>query len=540
MLKFVDDAKRKFGVWNRERKERAEDKKAAKARSIPAGASPLLWCIFITLVGVFALGGSTWMLAVFIAGSVGHLDWVSDYVTTQEGVQRWEYTFEASVHWFNAIGLWLLCAAIGIFNAVWIEIRKHFFGVFQKWITGLGIATAVFMVSGGVVVQQRGTDARTRDEAAAVGTAQAGVAAIDAEIGALTQRWETLCAANLTTYQAQACRSGETAWRERIETARAQRDYQLPGIERALADAREGDRMQARLLELRTSRAQASVQTVEAETTSVRAEGWMAPIVAFIEDLRKPVTSVLGELLAMSAFPMALAAWATRRRRRDVESSGWAPEELRIEDLRDEEAIVPQPMKPAREVVTDADTGEELVRVRESKPRDYWRKVKKGKRTKVDVTPQPEPDEAGFQDARTATSGVTLGGVMELVEPHAKDGENKQPNDDYPSASDNVVEEIGVATAEPKATVNYAEEQGHDERGADTISDQPEPPVDFEELAAQLTEPELPVLPTDTDVSDQGAGDGSSAEDDQQQINHHEPSQREEPETNPAKLIAAE
>ena len=441
----IEATRLRVGTILRERKEKAEEKRAVKARNIPHGASPLLWCIFITLVGVFALGGSTWMLGVFIAGSVGHIDWFSDYVSTQTGVQRWEYSFSASVHWFNAIGLWLLCAAIGIFNAVWIELRKHFFGTFQKWITGLGIATAVFMVAGGVVVQQRGTDARTRDEVAAVGTAQAGVAALDAELAALERRWETLCAPNLTTWQAQACRSGAAAWQDRIEIARGQyreNDPQFMIIARAIADAREGDRMQARLTELREQRARASVQTVRTETATVRAEGWMAPITSFIEDLRKPVTSILGELLAMSAFPMALAAWATRRGYSVPEvRSGWASDAEKIEDHSSEPGRPAQPMQPTREVVTDAETGEELIKIT---PKPHWRKTK-GKKQRVELKPEPEPDETGVPEPGTGDERFAMEAP---VSPESVAREPEQENTEQPETENATGEVVPTADAE--------------------------------------------------------------------------------------------
>lgn len=514
---WAENARLKYGVWKRERAEKAEER---RARMVP-GAAPFVWCLFITFVGIFTLLGSTWLFTVFIAGSVGHLDWFSDYQATEGGVSRWVWNFEAAIHWLPAIGLWAMCLGIGIFNACWIELRKHFSGAFRNWITGLGLATALFMVAGGVAMQQRGTDARTRDEAAAVGAAQAGVAALDAELVALERRWETLCAPNLTTWQAQACRSGETAWQDRIEIARQQyreNDPQYMIIARAIADAREGDRMQARLAELRGQRAAASVQTVQAETATVRADGWMASLATLLEDLRKPIASILGELLAMSAFSMALNAWASRRPY-SVPSgvSGWADEAHQIEDMTAQDAPKPQPMKPAREVVTDAETGEELVKIT---PRPHWRK-RKGKPQKVETEVVALPDEVGVvQDGgnRIAVGADGLGGVMESI------GDITSPTE---HRNENAVPEEKVASVNASDADNEVENPVHSEFS--------EPEMSEDELREVY--PELAAAEAHPDHSDGAADREAEEEADGEQPEHHEP---REPETNPARLLAAE
>jgi hypothetical protein len=412
-MEFLKNVKLKAGVAFREWKEKRADKKAAKEAHHPAGAAPVLWVWFLSTIAVVTLFGSSWLLAVFVAGSVGHVDWALDWRAGNDGQPaRWIWFAEANIHALIGVGLAAACLGVGLFNAVWLHVREHIRSVlFRRAMTAIGIAVALFMISGAIVTQQWGTDARTRDQVAAVGEAQAGVAAIDAEIAAIGQDMERLCAPNLTTWQAQACRSGEAAWTDRINIARQQRADNFDIIERALADARQGDRWRARLTELRATRATASVTTVQAEVADVRATGWFATFTQVLEDIRKPFIAVLGELLAMTMFGVALDAHRSRQPYRvHPKESGWAPESLQIEDLTDEEAVKPKPMKPAREVVTDAETGEELIKIT---PKPHWRK-QKGKKQRVETTPEPLPDETGFQD--TARSGVTLGGVMELPE----------------------------------------------------------------------------------------------------------------------------
>lgn len=538
---WLENTRLKYGVWKRERAEKAEER---RARMVP-GAAPFVWCLFITFVGIFTLLGSTWLFTVFIAGSVGHLDWFSDYQATESGVSRWVWNFEAAIHWLPAIGLWAMCLGIGIFNACWIELRKHFSGAFRNWITGLGLATALFMVAGGVAMQQRGTDARTRDEAAAVGAAQAGVAALDAELVALERRWETLCAPNLTTWQAQACRSGETAWQDRIEIARQQyreNDPQYMIIARAIADAREGDRMQARLAELRGQRAAASVQTVQAETATVRADGWMASLATLLEDLRKPIASILGELLAMSAFSMALNAWASRRPY-SVPSgaSGWADEGLQIEDKRAEDSIGRNSyIRDTGTFVRDAKGNDEIMLDEDGAPLKevrYWKRedgrpLVKNRPQQVNIQPDiPESETGVTHDGgnRIAVGADGLGGVMESAIP-----------------------EKGEDSSEDSITSGHRDGES-DKQDGDRDREREEAPqgehADFGPIHSEPSEPEMsedelrevyPELAAEERSGEEPEAETNQAEaeeENQRAAIHHEP---REPETNPARLLAAE
>lgn len=532
-MKFIEDAKLKMGVFLRERKERAEEKKLSSRRRVAEHGAPLLWIYFLIAIAVSTLIGSTWMLIVFIAGSVGHVDWAFDWRAGNDGTPgRWNWFAEADIHAIYGVGLFLFCLGIAAFNAVWLHIRHYLQGLFRNVATGIGIAVALFMVSGAIVTQQWGTDARSRDQVIATNTAQAGVAAINAEIAAIETEMGRLCAPNLTTYQAQACRSGEAAWVERIATAREQRDYQLPGIERALADARQGDRWRARQLELRQQAAVASVQTVQAEAATVTATGFMSTFARFLEEIRKPFIAVLGELLAMTMFGVALAAWRSRVPATDVLRSGWADEGHRIEDLRAQEPVVPKPMERQREVVTDAETGEELVRVRESKPRDYWRKVKKGKPTRVNVEPEIPADETGVNYDGGKRTAVTLGGEMEL------------PAELEPTPAGDVRDDIKAAVEQPEASEHEAAGEREssayaDEAEAPTeqpVNDLVQPEPSDEEAALALQELELTATVAPEHL-DEGNGENAEHPADEE---HHETSDREEPETNPARMIAAE
>lgn len=502
-MKFFEEAKLKVGVILRERKERIAERKAARANAVPSQGAPLIWVWFLAIIAASTLIGSTWMLAVFIAGSVGSVDWAIDWRAGNDGQpSRWVWYAEATIHLIIGLGLACFCLGIAAFNAVWLHVRHYLQGLFLHVVTALGVATALFMVAGAIVTQQWGTDARTRDQVAEVGTAQAGVAAINAEITAIETEMARLCAPNLTTYQAQACRSGEIAWAERTETALRQNDAQLGGIERAMADARQGDRWRERLTLLRREAAVASVQTVEAETATVVSTGWMATFARVLEDVRKPFIAVLGELLAMTMFGVALAAWRSRQPYRvQSQQSGWAPEEVQIEDMRGQAKPAAQPMEPAREVVTDAETGEELIKV---KPREYWKRrgARKGKPTQVDIEPEIPPDERGVAKDGGNRIAMTVGGPVDLDAPSAIPEQNVKENAE-PEPSQEAHNEIGDVQSETSVI---------------------ELPDDF---SAELE-------PVEEQVQDE-----AQAADEQHGVEQDDADGRE-PETNPARMIAAE
>lgn len=370
-----------------------------RARVAMAGA-PLLWCVLLTLVGAAALFGSTWMLLVFVAGSVGEVDWASSYVATERGVTENRWHFEASIHWLVGVGLLLFCLAIAIFNATWLEARKHMAGLLLHVVTVIGACVALFMVSGAIVVQQRGTDARDRDVAVAAQTAQVGVVSAQDRLDALRGDLERLQGDNSIaspSYQMQACRAGARGWAGYITQAHARADPRLDQIERAMNSAQECDRLKSERDTLLVGVSRARVAAVAAAPPATETS-WMHAVTVFLEDARKPVTAVLGELLAMTAFGFALASWRTRRPVDDAAPMLDAAHA--IPDLRDEAPVAAQPMEPTR--IVDGETGEEMIRVAGSKPH-FRKKKQRGPKVSADGiepgAPYPVPAAAGEHGA---------------------------------------------------------------------------------------------------------------------------------------------
>jgi hypothetical protein len=164
-------------------------------------------------------------------------------------------------------------------------------------------------------------------------------------------------------------------------------------------------------------------------------------------------------------------------------------------------------MEPMREDIVDAETGERLIRVRQ-KEREYLRRAPKGKKQKLNTTPEMPPDETGVTADGGNRIAQTPAGPIDLDNPGVA-----------PSAAAEVRAGDGEeSSAESEQVANDDEEQQIDlpdltEADAAFLEEAPVEPVNEEEQRDQGDEP------------------------DQQSV-QVEP--REEPETDERRMIAAE
>jgi hypothetical protein len=201
---------------------------------------------------------------------------------------------------------------------------------------------------------------------------------------------------------------------------------------------------------------------------------------------------------------------------RDVLRSGWADEGHRIEDMRSQPSVVPEPMQAPREAIYDAETGEELTHVRST-----WRKKpkRKGKPERVETAPEIPPDETGVTidgGNRIAVGADGLGGVMEQSEAAVADG--------------------GGDSAQTITDSNETESDGQQAE---------DHPVAQSEPSLEMSEEDLAVLyelaAAENELSQDKPLDGVSSDDaaddqtDNESYDHNQPR-----ETNPARLLAAE
>jgi hypothetical protein len=217
---------------------------------------------------------------------------------------------------------------------------------------------------------------------------------------------------------------------------------------------------------------------------------------------------------------------------RDVLRSGWADEGHRIEDLRTQPSVVPEPMQAPREAIYDAETGEELTHVRST-----WRKKpkRKGKPERVETAPEIPPDETGVTidgGNRIAVGADGLGGVMESdVELPLENGgehENAPNRDDGNNAEIN------------ERSVNDQPNEAEGDNRNDGDADRAQPSYNEIEQAepSQMSEEDLAVLYDLAASGDQGAHDENAEGEANEEAD--EPIHNQPRETNPARLLAAE
>lgn len=424
----------------------------------PAATTALLQFWFFITVWAFALLGSLWMLVVFIVGAVGRFDWQTGFEATERGVNYRTSLLALDVHWSVAVGLFAFCAAIAIYNAVWLELRRHTApGLMRNVLTGIGVAVALFMISGATVVQQRGTDMRARDDVIAAQTAMAGVEAVKAQIAAIDARLNAMRDKRVNNeYAATAANVGVEAYRAQYMNAEilAREDpARRRLIERALGAAMTAETLEAQKLDLAAQLAVATVGTVKAEARTVKAAGVMAGVTAILEDARKPVTAILGELLAMTVFSAALAAWASRRQ---AQATG-APMPVMIEDHSAEEKLAVDPeglRKPEKRQRMWDDEKQAWVYERAKTfarypTRKSGRKVpgKDGK-TLVDDETEYEPGVQMPADQRARAETVDENRLEAVGLRQAGDGEASQNEYSDQSGGAIVVAEVQLAEAD--------------------------------------------------------------------------------------------
>jgi len=288
-------------------------------------------------------------------------------------------------------------------------------------------------------------------------------------------------------------------------------------LERAIGAARSADNLRAELVTLRTQLAQSqTVASVQGEVTTERT-GWIADVLGWLEGVRAILLSLVMDIVALMMPWIALRLEQARNRQmgmaEGIERHPWMIEDLRGADVVDSEGRKkqPEPMDPPRTVVTDAETGEELTHI---KPKPYWRKVRRGKKTPMDVPAEnrgPPEDERGVVSDGGRRIAMSVAGPVELPPAvEASDQEAAQSNDAGAEQQSAAEAEIVVTHPEPPIELSDAEIAAlADDLAAEEQQQQPD------EQTAQ-PEPEARVEQGDEDAD------------------------HREPERNPGRMIAAE
>lgn len=380
----------------------------------PPGVTVPAWLVratkFASWVATFALIYFLWLYTLDVAR-----DRAEALHLTRAGSWAGELFF-----WFpHIVGFAVVAfgipyvAKIAIPTFVSLNWRDNFTA--KIWSLFIAIAVSLVVISGTFAVQGHTIMERDRDAAVAVEGVQQEAAVLASRIADKRQELDDMVN-NASVYIRTAASMSPEAYDAFVEQRRD--DWQYDRLLSYRATSVDAQRLRNEIAALRDQQArQTAVASVTREVVTEQT-GWISQTLGWLEGVRAILLSFVMDIVALIMPLIALRLEQARNRQLGLvnspETSGWAPEGLRIEDLRAQEPIERNTVKMETQVrATNAETGEEEVLV---KPRPYWRKAKRGKPTPVEVTPEIPPDETGVRTDggnRIAVGADGKGGVME-------------------------------------------------------------------------------------------------------------------------------
>ena len=329
-MKFIDDAKLKAAVWWRERKDKAEERKAAHAEppgvtiplSLVRSAKLAAWMAYFSLV--YFLWLYTLDIARDRAASL-HLTHVGAWI----GEIQFYFPYIVGFA-IVAIGIPYV-AKIAIPTFMSLSWRGNFWP--KLWALFIAVAVSLVVIAGTFTVQGDTILERDRDAAVAVENVQQGRAALEAQIESRRQELADMMN-NSNAYLAQAASVGAAEWeRSYIAQARATNDPRLPMIERALGAARSADTARAEINTLRQQLAQSQTVASVQETVTTERTGWIADTLGWLEGARAMLLSFVMDIVCLIMPWIALRLEQARNRQVGM-AEGIAPHPWMIQDLR--------------------------------------------------------------------------------------------------------------------------------------------------------------------------------------------------------------
>lgn len=416
MLKFVDDAKLKFGVWNRERKERAEAKKALQSAAHSEHGHGRFFLLHVPAAATICAAIVEWYWALlFCIEATGHVDWNYETAVGTETAASNIWNFAFSAHWPVLVGLVAATVPIVMLSMVWLPVQFAMRGA-GRWRRGsvilCGLLANVLVIVSGTVVMNTNRQEQVREALVVEQTAEAQRTMLAANVDDLRDELQTLMN-HRSTYVATAASVGAAAYeRDYVAQARATNDHRLPLLERALGSARRADELRAGIAEARRNVALAAPVAAAQANVEDTVGRELNTFAQYVEVWRPPFVAVICTLIGIFGAWWTIALMQGLNPR-DVLRSGWADEGHRIEDLRDQEPIAQGPAQ--MQTVMEEENLQTGEKKRMITPKPYWRTVKKGKKQRVDVPPEMLPDEEGVYHDGGKRTAVTLGGEMELA-----------------------------------------------------------------------------------------------------------------------------
>lgn len=272
----------------------------------------------------------------------------------------------------------------------------------KLWTLGLVLAASFVIVSGTISVQGKAIVEHGRDGAVAVAQIEQQNAGRAALLAAKRDELARMTSDAMTTNEARAARAGVAGWRVYVETARTQNAPQLPQIERAMGSAESADRLRAQIDTLIQQGAGATVTAAVAERVESPHTAGMQGFLDWLVSVRAVLLAVVMDVVCLLMPWIALRL--EQKRAVELAAAGAAAPAFdaahAIADMRSEAPIEAQPMEPTR--IVDGETGEEMIRVKGSKPH-LRAKKQRGPKVSPDGikpgAPYPAPMGAGEHGA---------------------------------------------------------------------------------------------------------------------------------------------
>ena len=529
MLKFFDDAKLKAAVWWRERKEKAEERKAQRAAlahsehghgrffllTVPAAAT-----VCAAIVEVY------WAL-LFCIEATGRLDWNFDFASAWNEPLHFIWNFAFNGNAPVLIGLLAATAPIVMISMVWLPVqfamRGH--GAWRRGsLIAAGLLCNAIVIVSGTVVMNHNRQEQVRSALVVEQSADADRAAIAARLQVAQTELSRITAEGNTSNEARAARAGVEGWRTYVREAQSDPDVPAADrqrIARAMGSAEAADRLRSRIEELTVQQATAAPTANTQVTVQDNVGAGMNSFAEGVKVYRPPLIAVACTIIGI------LGAWWTiammlHMNPRDVLRSGWADEGHRIEDLR-EQAPVESGKVQMQTVMEEEDlnTGEKRRMVT---PKPYWRTVKKGKKQTVEVPPEVEADEVGVTADGGNRIARTVAGPIDLDNPGVAPSAFEQEVRVQPSEDDRA--------GDKKAQNSQNGEHGRDDQ---PIDDNKQQGVrdNYENGSLQSSDLVQETPPEEL-------GDDDAAYLDEAPVEPVSADEREEPETDERRMIAAE
>jgi len=504
MMGILNDARLRAGAMMREWNEKRAEQKAIKEQSRAASqlhGHSRFWLLNVPAIATILAAITEWYWALlFCIEATGHIDWnfqtASGSSTPLSSV--WNFAFEG--HLVVLIGLIAATAPIVMISMIWLPVQFAMRG-FGRWRRGtmiaVGVLANILVIVSGTVVMNHNRQDQVRDAVVVEQTAAQGRAAIDARL-AFEQEQLRLALTNTNPYLNQAASVGAAEWeRSYVAQARATNDPRLPQLERALGAARAADERRANIERLTIERATAAPEAASAANVTDTVGAELNTFAQQVEVWRPPFIAVLCTLIGI------FGAWWTiamleHMNPKDVLRSGWAPEELRIEDHSKEAPVAAESPIPTRKrrKVYNAETGREEAWV-DGHYRATGKKKKNPDGTEgelMEFAPDIPKSEKGVSVDGGGRIGASVAGpidVAAIVENSRNDNPLGQANQNNSaelaeqSQADPVGDESrGAANAEPQGAGNSEPQT--------TPPTEPEPEIDWATLVEEpeQTQPE--------------------------------------------------